>query len=185
MHDTPVGRPSFGGSHPCVFFKASRDGEVLIFDGAFRRYRKSLRHCESLVRPGGQIPAFGPASWRRSVVRIARAGSGLGPLGEGLAFSEGKRTVVLELPTAGIGEPRRHFSVEHSGPNRFRPWSHLLIRKERHGCDFSRPVALLAVVLQDGQHIAIEGGRCRGEGRRENQSQKALHDFMIGESRLA
>jgi hypothetical protein len=43
--------------------------------------------------------------------------------------------------------------------HRLRPWPRLLIGNQRHRCDFSRPVATLAAILQDWQHIFIKRRR--------------------------
>ncbi len=63
-----------------------------------------------------------------------------------------------KLPNARIGEPRRHFFVARRNRDGAREWPRLLVRDERHRRDFAGPVAALAMLLQNRQHVAIENG---------------------------
>src|SRR5215467_7868836 len=67
----------------------------------------------------------------------------------------------------GIGEPGRHLSCQDSGLHRLRPGTRVLICQEGHWCDFTGPVASLAMVLKNRQNVLIvRDGRRVPAGRR-------------------
>ena len=104
-------------------------------------------------------------------MRIARRGARVYPCQHGGNLLRRERRIVGEVPEARVGKPRRH----HSALNRFRdsrrPWPRLLVGHQRHGCDFTRTMATLAVVLEEGQDVFIESGSWFCRVRRERQPQ--------------
>jgi len=81
------------------------------------------------------------------------------------------------MPTTRIGKPRRHLFRSNFVGNIACLKPNLLVGDQRHRPDLAQPMAALAVILKDGQHVAIEGGRGRrllrqlssGEGNHQKQ----------------
>lgn len=74
-----------------------------------------------------------------------------------------------------VHEPGRHLLGDDSGLDRLGPGARLLVGQQRHGGDFAWPMALLAVLLEDGKNVFIEGDRgirsSQGRDRGQRTSQ--------------
>ena len=82
--------------------------------------------------------------------------------------------LVVKLPAGRLGgEPGRHRAVLDRARDGARPGARLLVRHQRHRRDHAAdvlalavgPVTGLAVLLQDRQHVGVEGGRVRVGGQ--------------------
>jgi hypothetical protein len=62
------------------------------------------------------------------------------------------------MADGGIGEPWRHFALGDGIGDGASEGAGLGVRHELHRADFSGAMATLAMLLQDGQNVAIEGG---------------------------
>src|SRR5438045_9780716 len=65
------------------------------------------------------------------------------------------------MSTARIGKPRRHPFGAYVLRDEPGPGLRLLESDERHGSDLAGAMAALAVLLKNGEHVAVEGGRRR------------------------
>src|SRR4029077_13014612 len=101
---------------------------------------------------------FGEARGRRSVVGVAFRSVGFGPGDEGRDLLSGERRVVGEMTAARIGEPGWHDFGASPVRHLARLEARLLVGDERHGSDLAKAVAGLAVVLEDRENVAVEGG---------------------------
>jgi len=78
----------------------------------------------------------------------------------------GKRRIVGEVSELWVGKPRRHHSALNAVCDGGRPCLGLLVRHQRHGGDFTGPVATLAVVLEQRKNVSVESGDGFLGGRR-------------------
>src|SRR5438445_7354391 len=62
------------------------------------------------------------------------------------------------MPVFRIGEPRRHFFCGHRVLDGFGPGTSTLIIEEGKRPNLTRPVASLAMLLNDWQHVLVERG---------------------------
>src|SRR5438046_8488175 len=80
-----------------------------------------------------------------------------------------------------VSGPRRHFPRRYSGLDRFCPRPRLLISNERHRGDLARPMAALAVLLQNRKYVLRESNwrglfGCDSGGRQHGKKQRG-HDL--------
>jgi hypothetical protein len=66
--------------------------------------------------------------------------------------------VVGKIAVSRVGEPGRHFPHGYLRLDGFGPGARFRIREKRHRADFSRPVADLAVLLENGKDVSIKCG---------------------------
>src|SRR5215469_2551607 len=159
-----VAGPHLHALDPFVFGKMQREDYVLIFHlPASRDWARPghLEHCIGLA----DVPAIGPLPRRRRILRNAGWRACIRPFRNRPDLSARKRRVVREVTVLRIGEPGRHLARHCSLANRLGPGPRLGVSAKRHGRDLARPVALLAMVLENGQNIPIErrwssGRRC-------------------------
>ena len=64
------------------------------------------------------------------------------------------------MADAGVGKPRRHFALGGGIGDGATEGARLCVGHQLHWADFTGAVAALAMLLQDGQDIAIKRGRC-------------------------
>ena len=154
-----VTRPHFGGHHPHVFLEVGLHHHVLVVDGAARRHFERLRHLHDYI--GRDVPAGWEHAFRRGGRRVARRGAGVGPARQRVELVGAQHPfllvgVVLE---PGFGKPRRHRLRLRRLLDPERPRPRLLVGEERHRRHLAGPVAGLAVRLEDGQDVLVEGRR--------------------------
>ena len=118
---------------------------------------------------------------RGRVGGVPPRGAGCDPLDDGGDLGVAQRRVGDVLADAAVEVPRRHLPCHDAVPDRPRPRPRLLVGQQRHRGPGARPVALLAGPLQQGQHVAREGGAVLGlagggDGRREEQGRKGGGD---------
>jgi hypothetical protein len=90
----------------------------------------------------------------------------------------GQGSIVREFSDLLIGVPRRHLLLHHRGQHGLGPRSRLFIGEHGERSRFPRPMAHLAVALQDRRHILGERLRLQEAGRARCHHQKqqgALH----------
>ena len=134
------------------------DDFVGVFDFAVGGDGNWLRHFYQRVGRG-DVPALGEVAWSGGVLRVAGGGRGLRPVGDGGDFLIGERGVVGEVAVVWIGEPRGHHFHFYFVGDLLGPGFGFGVRGQRHGGNFAGAVAGLAVVLEDGEDIFVEGGR--------------------------
>ncbi len=150
---------------PAVFGEVRGQNQILIVHRALRGNVEGRRHFEDLVGRSN-IPALRPLARWRSILRIARGRAGVDPGRQRVDLGLGERTVVCEMSVIRIGEPGWHLARDHLFANSFGPGPRLGVSEERHGSDFTRAVALLAMRLENGKNVFVEDGL--GKRRRQD-----------------
>ena len=102
---------------------------------------------------------------RRRVGGVAAGGAGRDPVDDGGDLGVAQRRVGDVLADAAVDVPRRHLAGDDAVADGPRPGPRLLVGQQRHRGAGARPVALLARALQQGQHVAGEGGAVLGLAR--------------------
>ena len=138
---------------------------MTVIHRALRRHVEGLRHLDDDV--GLDVPAVLEHDRRRSVLGIARRRPGVHPRRDRLDVPLAETTFVGEVAVRGICEPRRHLLLHDGGLDRLRPRPRRLVGEQRHRRHLARPVTALAVGLEHGEDVFVEGGRISGsEGSR-------------------
>ena len=157
MHIGPRRRQHFRHLHPAVLGKLRGHNLVRVVDVPARRQLHRLRHLHDQVRPR-DAPAFRPASLCRPVIRLARRLFSRSPLPKRRNLFAAQRRIVAEPPNSRHRKPRRHRLVLRREANSISVSPRLVVTLERHRSDTSRPMASLAMLLQNRQHIPIKSG---------------------------
>src|SRR6185295_4337187 len=120
---------------------------------------------------------------------IALDRAAVGPFDDLLDIALRQRPVVGEAAVLRVGEPRRHLTAFDLGFDRACPGASLVVGQERHRRDLPRPMARLAIFLQNREHILGERGRgirsphraChRGTDRHDRDEQSgSAHSFHV------
>jgi hypothetical protein len=134
------------------------DNLVRVFHFASRRNLHRLGHLHHHIR-SRNIPACAPLPWSRRIRRIPRRRSCLCPCCDGRDLLRAQRWIIRKRSVARIGKPRRHHPHLDLRRHLARPRPRLLVSHQRHRRSFPTPVATLAFVLQDRNHVFIEGRR--------------------------
>ena len=158
--------------HPAVLGEVRGQNQVLIFDrrpwpgigtaSAFRRRRRAFR-CSSLAATG----AAAEHPWDRRRERRVH------PSCQRVDLGLGERSVVAEMSVARIGEPGRHFARDHRSRIALAQGRVSRVSEERHGRDFARTVALLAMLLEDRKNVFVEN-RLRPAAERASEKAARL-----------
>ncbi len=156
-----IARPHLHLLNPAVFSEVRRQNQILIIDRALGRNVERSRHFKHFIGRS-YIPALRPLAWRRSVLGIAGGRARVHPRCKRVNLCWGQRSVVTEVSVARIGEPRRHFARDHFFANRLGPRTRVRVSEERHGRDFARTVALLAMRLEDRKNVFVENRPRKG-----------------------
>src|SRR5438445_7218105 len=93
--------------------------------------------------------------WRR-IRRIARRRAVIRPSHDRVNLGLVQGTVVVKVPVFWIGQPRRHFSRSDRALDGFGPGTSTLIIEEGKRPNLTRPVAGLAMLLNEWQHVLVE-----------------------------
>ena len=158
MHVRAARRPHLGHLHPSILAEAGGHDLVGVFHVAMSGDGNRLRHLEHKVRVGN-IPARGPVRRRRRVAWISHRRMRISPGRERGNLLCGKRRIVREASVCRVSKPRRHLFGANFFADRVCPAPRLLVVHQRHGRNLARAVAPLAVLLQNGKHVAIKGRR--------------------------
>lgn len=157
MDHTRRARTNLHRCDPGILFERGGNGQLFPFlnaGGGNRIGREINRHVRL------DIPAaFGPLHGWRRIRRFARRRAGIDPGHNRVNLRLLQRAVIIKMSVFGIGEPGRHFLCGDVGLDGCGPGTGALIVEEGKRANLSRPVATLAMLLNDGQHILVEGGR--------------------------
>src|SRR5437660_5701772 len=93
--------------------------------------------------------------WRR-IRRSARRPAAIRPSHDRVNLRLVQGTVVVKMPVFWIGQPRRHFSRGDRALDSFGPGTSTLIIEEGKRPNLTRPVAGLAMLLNEWQHVLVE-----------------------------
>ena len=97
-------------------------------------------------------------------MRIPRRHVGIDPVGDGRDLLHCERRVVREVATTGVGKPGRHAPGADFIANLLCGGLRLFVSQERTWGNLAWTMGLLAVLLEYGKDVALEGGRrLRGE----------------------
>lgn len=111
-------------------------------------------------------------------MRIALRRTRISPCDECRDLWVRERRIVQKMSAARIGKPRRHLLRADFVGNVACLKPYLFVSNQRHRTDLSEPMASLAMILKDGQHVAVERRRAMrvvfrqlsgGEGNRQEQ----------------
>ena len=158
-----AGGANFRHLNPFIPGEFGRHNFVGVINVALRGQRDGFRHGYDLIGLRN-IPAGGPGARRGRIMRVAFGSIGVGPGDEGGNFLGGERRIIRKVAELGIGEPGRHDARGDFVRNDWCVEPGLVKGDERHGRDFAGTMAGLAMLLQDGQNIAIKSRRRRGGG---------------------
>jgi hypothetical protein len=128
----------------------------LIFHRPRRREFERPRHGQFKI-VGRQVPAIRPDPFRRSIPQIPLLRTRICPVCKSFDVRRAERPVVREV--AALGRPRRHFSRSYLVANSLGPRPRFIVSAQRHGTYLTRPMAFLAVILENRNHIAEERHR--------------------------
>jgi len=163
------------GLNPAIVRKVHRNADVLVFHGAVRGDRERFGHGEHGIRLPDR-PAFGHLRHQRHVPVVALRRTAIGPAGDRLHLLIRQARVVLEVADRGIGIPGRHLACDHPLLHDLRVWPRVLVRNQRHRGKHRRPMALDAVLVENGRHILREGRHSVGRsGKVRHATQQHEH----------
>ena len=192
MHDGASAGPHFNGLHPLVFRQVRRNLEELVVDGAARRDGIVLLHRENRVGLA-HLPSLGERRQLRQIRGIPFRCARVGPLQQRVAIGGLQASVVQELTVRGVRVPGRHRAVGDAGRDGLGPRARVLVSDERHRADFPGPMAIRAVLVQDGSDVLAERRSLRGsrrrrkgpkEARQGHGSDRAIHTLLCGKPGL-
>ena len=151
MHKLRPRRPHLRHLYPAILRKMCRHKS--------RTYIRYRRAPESATAFGicnttsgrGIFQPLRPMRRRRRVVRIASRRARLRPRGHRRNLVRAQRRIIQKMSVARIGKPRRHHLRSHRRGHGPRPGPRLLISLQSHRRNFPRPVAPLAMPLQNRQ----------------------------------
>ncbi len=158
MHAGAAGRLNFGHLDPFVLREVGGDDFVGVVNIAVSGEGDGFGHAHDCVGLRNH-PTFRPLARRWRGVRIAGGGLRIGPGNEGGNFLWRERGIVREMADGGIGKPRRHFAFGGGIGDGAGERAGLGVGHQLHRADFAGAVAALAMLLEDGQDVAIERGR--------------------------
>jgi hypothetical protein len=166
MHDRGHTGKNLDRSDPRVFLERRRKCYAFPFDNPARRNWISGQ-IERDIRL--DLPtACRPLGWRRRKRGITFGRTAIDPCGNRGDLGLPERSIVVEMAVLRIGEPRWHRFRDDSLLDCLRPRPSLFVREHRERTDLTGPMAALAILLEHGQHIFVEGDGCRiltGRGR--------------------
>ncbi len=173
MDDAHVPRLEIGRGDPSALRQAGRQDEdaVLIRSGGSERIR--LAHLEDQVgwteRPFG-LPHLG----RRGVLGIALGCARLGPVCQGSPLAVGQHTGVAERAPFRRGRvPGGHGALLRHRRDVVGALPRLGVIEERERRDLPRAMAFLAVLLEDGDDVAVIGRGVFGPGHRAGHQRES------------
>ena len=158
-----------------------------------RRHGVRRRVDDQIRRPAEEIRVVpdvvvGELDRRRHVVGVAARRTGVDPADDRVDLLVGQRAVVLEVPDADrlVDVPRRHLPRLDAGLDGPRPGPRFRVGDERHRRDVARPMARLALLLEDRRHVLRERGGVLGAGRSgTGQCQQHRGQSNHGQPRIA
>jgi len=166
MNQSPGARTDLGGRDPFVFGEAAGDDIVRVLDRALGRDVVGFWHFDDHIR-FCDVPAIYEMQRGGSILRIASRSFGICPVGERLDVFGGKRTVVGEVAICRVRAPGRHAFGHYGLTNSRRPGAGFLVAQQRHRGGFTRPMAILTILLENRKNIFIKGGRGLGRLKRQ------------------
>ena len=153
VQDRGIGGAHLGFLHPEVFRDVSFYKDELIIDRALRRDLERLRHFDHKVRL--DIPAFLERTRRWTILRIAFGRAVVNPRHKCLDLGVAQSAVVQKVPDIRVGKPWRHLLSHDRRFDGLRPGTRIRVAQERHRSHLTRPVALLAVLLQNRKDVSV------------------------------
>ena len=160
MHMSRTPRPELRHLHPPVFGEMRRHNFVGVFNLATRR-ESALTSASSPPDQAGECSTPQPISSAQA--RRAHPPPALLRQTMPESSQSADRTMTHRWKNARTANPQ---TTAASSSSRLRapsprPGTRLLVGHERHGRNFACPMATLAMILQDRQHIFVESRRGR------------------------
>src|SRR3984957_8823723 len=177
-----VGGANFEHLHPFVFLETRGNNHILIVHHSRRRNRKRLGQLKHNVWRRDAPTLHKTLRRRWHIFRGAFLRASVHPGNQGPNFIRGQRTFVGVMSVLGVGKPRRHnFFCDHQ-PDRGGPRAGFFITEHREGGGLARPMAGLAVLLQNRRYVLGKRRRrivrflctraARGTKRKQKQSRE-------------
>ena len=117
------------------------------------------RHLHDEVGLAAVRPSGREGRRRREVRVVAARRAAIDPGDDRVDLRLRQTRVVAHLQRLRrIGAPGRHLARDDLGFDRARPRPHVVVRQQRHRGDFTRAVALRAMIEDDGRHVLGERG---------------------------
>jgi len=166
-----------------VFLEWTGNSDIGPLDHTFGRHRER-RQVDDDVRlnePSG-LSEFHRG---RGIPGIALWRAAVGPFHDRVDVGLGHRSIVTEAHRMfGIGKPRRHRLGDNCPLDGLGPGTYLFVGEERHRRDLVRPMAHLAMPLEDRLDISMKRGgslsvRWRGAHERKNCAQQIRHAMHL------
>src|SRR5439155_11527136 len=98
-------------------------------------------HCQDEIG-GSDLPALGKLRYLGQVCCVAFLRAAIDPCRNRLHISIAETPAGLEIAIVGIGEPRRHFSLQYRLFDGLRPRPRVLVGQERKRTDLTRSMAV-------------------------------------------
>ena len=158
VYHGPITRPHLAVDHPGVLGEAAGNNEVGVLDGSRSRYGIRLRNLKHHV--GLDVPAFVPLDRCGSVLRIAFRSACVSPCRKLAHIRIAQAAIIGKVTIFGIGKPGWHFARDHRRFYGFSPWTRAVVVEKRRRSDLPRPMAALAILLQNGQYVFVKRHVC-------------------------
>src|SRR5437016_14056761 len=155
MHVRTQRRQNLRHLHPAILLEICGNNFIGVLDVAARRKGHRLWHLQEQIRLT-VTPAFHPAPGRRRILRFPSGRLRFSPRRERLDLRRPQRWVIRKPSYIWISEPRGHGFLLRGASDGVGEWPRLSVRFEGHRGDAPGVVATLAMLLEDGQHIAIK-----------------------------
>src|SRR5438132_4487184 len=155
MHVRTQRRQNLRHLHPAILLEICGNNFIGVLDVAARRKGHRLWHLQEQIRLT-VTPAFHPGPGRRRILRFPSGRLRFSPRRERLDLRRPQRWVIRKPSYIWISEPRGHGFLLRGAADGVGEWPRLSVRFEGHRGDAPGVVATLAMLLEDGQHIAIK-----------------------------
>ena len=163
MHYRAIGWPYLECLHPFVFRKTSWNDHILIVKDSSGGDRERLGKLKYNIWRGDAPTLHKILRGRRHVLWGAFSRSSIDPRHQSSNFIRRQRSFVREMSVTRIGKPGRHDLSCHHHPHRGGPRQRIFVGEHREGSCFARPMAGLAMLLQNRRDVL---GKCRGRTSR-------------------
>ena len=182
--DRVVARPDFHRLHLLGLSHPSGNHKHLVLVQHVAFMHKGLRHAQHQVWLAN-LAVVGVRRQPRVVCRIAFRHAVRHPSADEVLLGLGQKPLAPQRTVVVVRRPGRHVARLGDVLDEVAVGCDFGIRGERHGADFPHPMALGALVVNDGGDVRVERDRLSPRGCRENRcethngpSEKRLHGSM-------
>jgi len=163
VHDLRVARHDVCRRKVPIFDEGGRHAEAAVDVARARRHREGLIGPEHEIRRASER-ARAELAWRWEIARITLRCALLDPARDHRDLGVREAALADELAIALKGLPRRHGPLLHRSKNLVAPPVDMLVFDQLEGPAAARPVAFLAVPLEQARDVLVERHAYRGSG---------------------